>query len=401
MEEKRNMELKELLTAQKETVEAIKTSVDTIVDGQKSYDERLKAIETLIAQRKSQMGIPGLEDEAKKFSFSKAIYAVKTGDWAKAGFEKEVFEASKQKAMSAGTDTAGGYIVPNEIIPEFIELLRAEAVCMGLGATVLDGLQASPIEIAKQTGATTAYWVGENAQITDSSATVGMIALTPKTVAALVKISNRLIGLSNPSVEGMIRNDFIQQIALAVDLACLRGSGAANEPIGIANTSGINTVAIGTNGGAPTFDYLYDMQYELQLDNAFRGKLGYVMHPATRRRLLKQKIAQYSADTGGEYIIQPAVSDAQLVSWMGFPYKQTTQIPIDLTKGSSTNCTEIYFGNWADLIIAMWGGIQIMPSKEAGDSFAYNQTWIRVIQEVDFGVRHPASFCLINDATIA
>jgi HK97 family phage major capsid protein len=311
-----------------------------------------------------------------------------------------VFEASKQKAMSAGSDTAGGFIVPNEIIPEFIELLRAEAVCMGLGATVLDGLQASPIEIAKQTGATTAYWVGENAQITDSSATVGMIALTPKTVAALVKISNRLIGLSNPSVEGMIRNDFIQQIALAVDLACLRGSGAANEPIGIANTSGINTVAIGTNGGAPTFDYLYDMQYELQLDNAFRGKLGYVMHPATRRRLLKQKIAQYSADTGGEYIIQPAVSDAQLVSWMGFPYKQTTQIPINLTKGTTgTDLTEIYFANWKELIIGSWGGIEIMASKETSDAFEKNQTWVRIIQEIDIAVRHPESFCLVSDAT--
>jgi HK97 family phage major capsid protein len=181
----------------------------------------------------------------------------------------------------------------------------------------------------------------------------------------------------------------------------LRGSGSDNEPCGIANTASINTVAIGDNGGAPTFDYLYDMQYELQYDNAFRGKLGFLFHPATRRRLVKTKIAQYSTDTGGDYIIQPMVSDQALVSWMGFPYKMTTQIPINLTKGNSTNCTEIYFGNWAELLIGMWGGIELMASKETSTAFQTDQTWIRILQSIDIQVRHPESFCLINDATIA
>ena len=86
---------------------------------------------------------------------------------------------------------------------------------------------------------------------------------------------------------------------------------------------------------------------------------------------------------------------------MGHPYKMTTQIPIDLTKGNSTNCTEIYFGNWSELLIGMWGTVELRASQETYTAFQSDQTWIRILQEVDIQVRHAESFCLINDATIA
>jgi len=70
----------------------------------------------------------------------------------------------------------------------------------------------------------------------------------------------------------------------------------------------------------------------------------------------------------------------------------TTQIPINL--GTGTNETEIYFGNWQELVVGQWAGIEILPSKEAGDAFAKNQTWIRIITDVDIGLRHAESFCL-------
>jgi HK97 family phage major capsid protein len=395
-------EIKKLLETQKNMMGDVAGKVDGLYTNQKDLDARLKDIETRMAPgRGIGISVPGLEDEAKKFSFLKASRAIVTKDWSNAGFEREVFNESNKKAMSMGADTSMGYFVPNEILAGYIELLRAESVVMSMGATVLSGLNASPIQMPKQTGGATGYWLGENESITESSLTAGQINLTPKKVGALVKLSNELLKYSNPSVEQVIRNDLFATIALKVDLAALRGSGAEYEPRGIANTSGINTVAIGTDGGAPTFDHLYDMQYELQKDNAYRGNLGFVFHPATRRRLVKTKIAQYSTDTGGDYIIQPMVSEQALVSWMGHPYKMTTQVPITLTKGSSTNCTEIYFANWSELLIGMWGTVELRASQETSTAFQADQTWIRIIQEVDVQVRHAESFCLINDATIA
>jgi HK97 family phage major capsid protein len=390
------MEIKELFDVQKEMLTKMGASVEEIVKQHKELETRISEME----KRTPGVSVPGLEGKEKDFSLQRAINAIVTGDWKNAGFEKEVFNASEKKAMSAGSDTAGGYIVPNELLSDFIEFLRAKPVVSQMGATVLTGLNGVPVEIPKQTGGATAYWVGENQAITESALTFGQIALSPKQVSGLVKLSSRLLRLSNPSVEAMIRNDLQAVLANAIDYACLRGSGASNEPIGIANTSGINSVTLGSgNGAALNWDNILEMQYQLQLDNAFTGNLGYIFHPTTRKNLLKQKVAQYSGDTSGEYIIQPIISDGQLQNWLGYKYAMTTQVPINLGVGSGT-CTEVYFGNWSELIIGQWGGLEIMASRETSDAFEKNQVWVRIIQEVDLAVRHPESFCLINTATI-
>jgi HK97 family phage major capsid protein len=365
-----------------------------------NVETRLGEIEKQMASVSKSVSLPGVDEVKETFSFTKAFGALISGDWSKAGFEKEVIEETRKKAMTAGSDTAGGFIIPNEYVPELIELYMANSVVIQSGATVLSGLTSSPIEIPKQTSGSTTYWLGENTEIPESALTVGQINMTPKRVAALVKLSNRLIKLANPSVEAMVRRDIGQSIALAIDLACLRGTGVDGEPIGIAYTSGINTVVLGAAGAVPDFDTLYDMEYELEADNALKGRLGYIFAPAIKRVLRKLKVAQYSGDTKGMYIIQPT-SEAELSAWIGYPFKTTTQIPTNLTKSSATNCTEIYFGNWQELMIGQWGGVEISVSKETSDAFTKNQTWVKIEQEVDTAVRHPESFCLCNDAKIA
>jgi len=360
-----------------------------------ALDTRLKEMEKI--SRPRRVDLPGLEDEKTAFSFFKAIRAIKSGNWDDAGFEKEVFDNTRKKAMAALSGT-GTYIVPTIYIAELIELFRAESVLIRSGATVLSDLQGSPVNIPKQTAASTAYWVGENQAITESELTLGQISLTPKKVGALVKLSNTLLRLSNPSAEALVRRDIALSLALKIDLAGLRGTGGANQPTGVAQIGGsLNTVTIGTNGGDLTFDHLIDMEYELASDNALRGNLGFVFHPAIRRKLLKLKVAQYSGDTAGAYIISP-ISERVLQDWLGYKYAMTTQVPINLTKNEGTALTEVYFGNWAELIIGQWGGMEIMASQETSDAFEKDQTWIRILQEVDVGVRHDQSFCLISDA---
>ena len=331
--------------------------------------------------------VPGMEEEKEKFSLFKAIYAIKTGDWSQAPFEAEVFRQTRD--MGTTPDSSGGYLVPVQAIPELIEMLRAEAVVFRMGATLLDNLTGSPVEIPKQTGGATAYWVGENEPITASDAALGQLQLTPKSVGCLVKLSNRLLRMSNPSAEQMVRADIARVISLAIDLAALRGSGDNGQPAGIANTPGINTKDFEAN--SPNFDYFFDMEYELAVDNALRGKLGFIFHPCVKRSLSKLKVAQFSGDSGGEYVIRP-MDAAQLQAYIGYPFAMTTQIPVNL--GAGSNETEIYLGNWQELIVGQWAGIEIMPSKEAGDAYAKNQTWIRIITDVDVGLRHTESFCL-------
>jgi HK97 family phage major capsid protein len=264
----------------------------------------------------------------------------------------------------------------------------------------MGGLVGSPVEMPKQTGGATAYWVAEGNSFTASDLVLAQLTMTPKQVAALVKLSNRLIKLSNPSAEALVRQDISIALANAIDIAALRGTGGT-QPTGIAQTASIGTVALGAAGDFATFDSLLDMEGSLEDANALRGNLGYIMHPKIKRRLKKSKVAQYSGDTMGQYIILP-MSDTNMRDVLGYDFKTTTQIPTNLTKTSGTNLSEIYFGNWRELLIGNWGGLEIATSNVAGDNnggaFSSNQTWIRAIQEVDIAVRHPQSFCLINDA---
>lgn len=385
----------EVLKAVKNEVSNFKAFRESLEEKLARIESRIKFLEDLNSPR--SVSLPGVELEKEKFSFVRAINAIRTGDWSNAGFEKEVFDNTRQKAMSTGTGSAGGYIVPTQYVAELIEMLYAESVVVSLGATVMDDLIGSPVEIPKQVGGATASWVGENSDITSSDLTFGQLVLTPKSVAALVKLSNRLLSLSNPSIEAIVRRDMAQALALAIDLAALRGSGTSNQPKGIANTTGINTVSIGPNGGTFTFDTAQDMITELEIDNALRGKLAFVTHPLVIKKLKKYKVPQYSGDTGGMPIVLP-MTDQNLRDLLGYDFKTTTQLPTNLTKGSSSDCTEVYFGNWQELIIAVWGGLEIQASTETYDAFQKNQTWIRAIQDVDIGVRHAESFCLCSDA---
>ena len=403
-----NKELKEILAALEAHGKALEAQTITVeeklkrLDAIDSLETRLKAIEDGTAKKGSRLvDLPGVDEGKEQFSFLRAFSSMTSGDWTEAAFEKEVFDQTRKRALDTGTGTTGGFIVPNQYIAEIVELLRAESVVMGMGATVLSGLVGSPVEIPKQTGGATAYWVGENAAITESQQAFGQLSLTPKQVAAMVKMSNRFMNLSDPSGEAMVRRDLAQVIALAIDLAALRGTGSSSQPLGIVNTPGISNVEIDTNGGAFDWDIASQMEGKLEDANALRGSLGYVTHPKVKRLLKRIRIAQYSAQTDGEYLFNPIMSDAQLEAQLGTPLRGTTQLPINLEKGSSgAVCSEVIFGNWQELIIGQWGGLEFMASGETGDAFEKAQTWIRVIQEVDIALRHPESFCLVNDAII-
>jgi HK97 family phage major capsid protein len=342
-----------------------------------------------------------------RFSLFKALRGLTTNNWTDAAHEREVLFDHRVRDLATTPDSAGGYLVPSQEIPEMIEILRAQTTVVQAGATVLSDLKGSPVKIPTQTAGATAYWVGEASAITASDLTFGQVALTPKKVAAMVKLSNELLNLSLPQAEAVVRQDLVQQLSLAIDLAALRGTGADNQPTGIANTSGINTVALGTNGSyLESLDLFFDMVAALEEDNALRGKLAFVTHPKVKSALRKLKTPQFSGDTGGEYTLPPLVvallaTDAALEQAVGYPILPSTQLPTNLTKGTSTNCTEVYFGNWEDLLIGQWGGLSILASPHAGDAFAKDQTWVRVTMSVDVAVRHAESFCLCNDLRVS
>jgi HK97 family phage major capsid protein len=298
-----------------------------------------------------------------------------------------------EKQMST-TAASGGYLVPEEWSTQMIEQVYSNIVAASAGVRRMSGLNIHTVRQPVLTGSATAYWVAENGAITASTLTDAQRTLQPNEAAALVKASNQLLDLSNPSASAVIQEDMTMKIAQLVDLAVLRGSGSANQPTGVANTSSIRTVT--ASSSALTWALLEDFPYELASQNTLKGKLAWVMNPRTVHNMKQLTSANRPLFVGSPYN-EPIGAGFAGGSLVGYPVYQTTAVPI--TGGTGSDEAEVYFCNWDDVVLADWGAMELMASKEADTAFAANQTWIRAIWLVDVMVRHAASCCVCTDTT--
>lgn len=341
------------------------------------------------------------EQETRQYSLLNAIRAAASNDWRGAELEREASEAvakrlgltpkgffvpyevqtrnraqRERRDLNVGTPTAGGNLVATDLLSQsFIDLLRNRMVVQQAGATVLTGLVGN-IAIPKQTGGGTAYWVAEGADVTESQQTIGQVPLTPRTLGAYTDYTRNLLLQSSIDVEAFVRGDLAAVLQLEIDRAALHGTGAANQPTGIANTAGI-----GAPGTAAASEALVvDLETAVAVDNADVGRLAYMTNATVRGALKK---ADIGTDTGSR------VWDARAGNTPvnGYPAWVTNQV--------ETN--KIFFGNWADLIIGFWSGLDIMVNPYTLSTSG--SVRVVALQDVDVAVRHAESFAM--DATSA
>jgi len=352
----------------------------------------------------SQIGMS--DKEVQNFSVVRGINALVTGDWKEAGYEREMSDEMGKKInkraqgfyiptdvltrdLNVTTATAGGHTVSTDLLSgSFIDMLRNKMEVVGLGATMMNDLVGN-IAIPRQTGGATSYWVAESGAITESAAAFDQVTLSPETVGAFSDLSRRLLLQSSLSVEAFVRNDLATSLALEIDRAAINGSGSSNQPTGILQTSGIGSVVGGTNGAAPDWADIVDLESAVAIDNADIGTLGYLTNAKVRGKLLQTE----KASSTGQFIW----SDSDTLR--GYKTAVSNQVPSTLTKGSSSVCSAIIFGNWNDLLIGTWGGIDINIDTSTGS--ASGTVRVVALQDVDVAVRHAESFAAMQDATTA
>ena len=335
----------------------------------------------------------GLEaKEVKRFSFLRAINALANPSDRQAqdaaAFEYEVSaEASKRyekpasgilvpnevlqgytRDLNVGTATAGGNLVETELLAgSFIDILRNRMAVMQAGVTTLNGLSGN-VSIPRQTSASTAYWIGEGSDATESQQAFDQVNLTPKTIGATTDYTRKLLLQTSISVETMVRNDIAKQIALALDTAAIYGSGSSNQPTGITNTTGIGTATV---TGVGTFPELIAMETDVAVANADQGALKYIVNATARGGLKSVK-----KDAGsGEFV---------------FANNEINGYPVIVSNQLTNN--DCLFGDFSQLIAAFWSGLDITV-----DPYAMSKSGsVRIValQDVDFGVKQPTAFCL-------
>lgn len=349
------------------------------------------------------------EKEVKQFSMLRAINALANPTDAAAqraaAFERECSDAQakvmgksarglfipnevQKRDLLVGTATAGGNTVATDLLSgSFIDILRNAMVINGLGARMMTGL-VGQVAIPKQTGSATAYWVAENTAPTESQQTFGQVTMTPKTVGGYTDISRRLLLQSSIAVESLVQTDLATVLGLAIQQAAINGSGASNQPSGLLTLLTTPAVVGGTNGAAPTWANIVALETAIASANADVGTMGYLTNAKVRGKL---KSTEKFTTSNGQPIFENGTTPLN-----GYSTAITNAVPSNLTKGTGTNLSAILFGNWADLMIGMWGSLDLMVDPYTGSTAGT----VRVValQDVDVAVRNIESFASMVDA---
>lgn len=344
--------------------------------------ERVKALESLVAANASSRKVV---DETPRISMRNLFQGLRRSKergfdrgFEEFGHERELIQETEARArlQSSETDDTGGYLVGIEYMPElFVDFLRASQITTALGAIRLNFTR--PVEIPVGETGVTVYMLGENAQGTVSTATFGNLSLRPHKMMALARVPNELLKMSDPSVEAYLNRDAGEAIGLKTDDQVLEGDGVGPNVLGLVNTSGIGAATFATFATAKGLHQnTNNMVYTVENGNAALGNLGWAQDVRTWAAM------RSIVDGDGRPLLGGTVAGGVTKQLQGHKVETTTQ----LTAGTAI------FGNWSDLVIAMYGPMQFALSTSADGAFRRDQTMFRMILAVDAALRHKASF---------
>lgn len=402
-----NEELKRLLeeirantVSAKEKAESAATAVATLdakaderftaLDGRMVSLEKGKNVKRRAVQR-GVVSVPGLEDELDKFSWARAIAAINSGEWAGAGFEREVFNsAAKSRAANQTTTTQGGFLVPEELQVGMIEALTKKTTVIRAGATWLQGLTGGNLVFNREDAVVDLSAQAEtlSSAMTDSTPTIGQLTLSEHSAGALVYVTEQLLQNANQAVDTWIEMQMVKAIARYIDSMALIGTGSGNQPLGIMNDSDLQVLALSNT--PLEFDDIAEMQVMLEEANAWdeTAKNAMLWHPRVKNVVRRQRLVQYSGQTAGGGFVHGARLN-NLSDLLGFPDYTSTQL-----SGVSGSADAI-LGNWEELMIATWGNLVVKRSDDY--RFGHGQVAFRTIIGMDLGVRHDDSFVTVTD----
>jgi HK97 family phage major capsid protein len=309
------------------------------------------------------------EDRLSDLSFGKIVRAAVTG-------ERRTLNDAERRAMAEGVDASGGYLVAEELSSNIIDLARANAVVFQAGAMTAI-METDTLNLARLATGSTASWKLENDPVTSSDMVWERVQLVSKTVVVQQLLSRELYEDLTPEADGTIRGEIAAAIGLKIDLAVLEGSGTPPEPRGILNTTGVNTVDMGGNGGTPNgFNEIVKADFASRKNNGLPATAA-VMHPRDGESYALEKASD------GQPLRRPeAIAD--------LPFLTTSQIRIDRTKGTSSDTSTIYVGDFSRIVVGFRPSLQIrfqvLQERHSSNLQVGFLAWARM----DCALMHPA-----------
>lgn len=288
-----------------------------------------------------------------------------------------------RNALSVGTDTAGGFSVPSLVMPSILEALAPVSSLLTAGAGIVPMSEGGKtFTTAAINALPTAAWRAENGSVSESDPTFRAVTATPRSLAFVVRVSRELLA-DSPNLEPALRQAIAQAFAKELDRAGLRGTGTAPEPRGILNVAGIQAVGNGANGAS-----LATTAYT-NLISAIQSLLAADAPMPTAAIMAPRSLTTLGGllDTTNQPRQRP-----DLLSNMRFI--PTSQIPVNLTVGTSNDCTEIYVANFSRLFFLMREqmSVQLLTERYADSG----QVGFLCHVRADVVVEYPAAFAVIT-----
>jgi HK97 family phage major capsid protein len=331
-------------------------------------------------------GLTGLEKEAceatqkhlkRELSDAKAIVVPEDiCDYGRNRLLRSMQMEMISRAQTAGVFSAGGAVVQEQYGP-MIELLRNQTVLGRAGITVLSGLVGDLI-LPVHTGGATAYWVSETGALSDTAATFGQKSMVPHRLGATIPFSTQFLAQASISAEDFLRNELMTAMNLKKDVAGLHGSGAAGEPLGVQNTTGINATV--TYSDAAAWADVVEHETGICVDNADIGTMAFILSAAT---VGKWKTKLKDSVAGAGYLIE---GGGENMSANGYKAHRSNQVAGNVS----------FFGVWAQLLLGGWAGLEVIVDPYALKKSG--QVEITMNELCDFLARQPLAFNVSTDS---
>lgn len=225
--------------------------------------------------------------------------------------------------------TTSASVSPGELSTTLFDKLRASSVVLATGIPTIT-TDADSVTYPTLSADVAPSWTAEAAAITPGDPTFAPLTATPRKLAHLVQFSNEVLDDSDPSIATVLNSHLLTMLALRLDAGLLEGSGVAPEIRGLKNIVGIQTLAAGTNGAAPTLDAIADAIALLEGVNVPRERIRVILHPRNVGTLRKLK-----ASTGGTYLWDADPAAPSPASIFGVPVYSSSQLGTGETQGTS------------------------------------------------------------------
>jgi HK97 family phage major capsid protein len=318
---------------------------------------------------------------------------------------QQIAEANGDSGLFANQNTqtggAGGFLVPEDVSSEIVELLRPASVVMSMNPVVVPMPNGNLTMNRIATGSTASYF-GEQQDVPATGITHGQFKLSAKKLGALVPVSNDLMRMASTAYDRIVRDDVVTSCALRMDLAFLRGTGTEYSPRGFRNLligtslEALNILVMTATPDLPKVtNDLGRLELALLNQNVPMTRAGWIMAPRTQMYLMNLR------DGNGNYAF-PEVQQGRL---RNKPIFLSNQIPTNLGGGTES---EIYLVDAAHIVVGEHMGIQIAMSTEAAykdaagtmqAAFSRDETVMRAILQHDINARHLAAIAILTGVT--